>query len=123
MRASTLLLSAATLALVAGCAYKSSFKQTNFDVEPPPVAGKNVKVAKSADDVSGEWVELGRFRGRAPSDKELLDAAKFQCGKNGANLVIYADGPTTEGGSVELEAICGYKGAAAKKGSGKGKKI
>ena len=75
------LASVLTLALVAssslaGCAYKSSYRQTNFDVTTQPVPQDKVKVVKSKDDLTSAWTEIGLYRGRAPSVKEAMDVAK-----------------------------------------------
>ena len=105
------LASVLTLALVAssslaGCAYKSSYRQTNFDVTPQPVPQAKVKVVKSKDDLTSAWTELGLYRGRAPSVKEAMDVAKNQCGREGADLYILNVEPYESGGVWNVDGIC-----------------
>lgn len=107
------------ITFLAGCAYSSSYKQTNFDVQGKPTAAAKVKVYANADAVKGEWVEIGRFRGRAPSEQEVVDAAKTTCGQNGASLAIYVARPKSVEDTWELEAICGVGLSNGKKVSKK----
>ena len=105
------LASVLTLALVAssslaGCAYKSSYRQTNFDVKTKPVPEKKVKVVKSKDDLTSNYTEIGIYRGRAPTVKEAMDVAKNQCGREGAELYILNVEPYESGGVWNIDGVC-----------------
>lgn len=109
--------SALSLALVAavasGCAYKSSYRQTNFDVEPAPVETKDVKVVKSKDDLVRGFTELGNYRGRAPTVKEAMDVAKNQCGREGAELYVLHVEPYESSGAWNVDGVCAVFAAEA----------
>ncbi len=100
-----------TLALVAssslvGCAYKSSYRQTNFDTQTQPVPAGEVRVVKSKDDLSNAYTELGIYRGRAPTVKEAMDVAKNQCGREGAELYVLNVEPYESGGTWNVDGVC-----------------
>lgn len=94
---------------LAGCsgAYKSYWKQTNFKETPAPVAAQDVRVVKSRDDLSSEWIELGIYRGKAPTVREAMETAKAQCGQNGANLYVLNVEPFESEGGWKVDGICG----------------
>ncbi len=105
------LASVLTLALVAssslvGCAYNSSYRQTNFDVKTQPVAQSKVKVVKSKDDLSRAYTEIGTYVGKAPTAKEAIDVAKNQCGREGAELFILNVEPYESAGSWKVDGAC-----------------
>jgi hypothetical protein len=110
LQTASALLIALTLGLT-GCAgaYKSYWKQTNFKQTPAPVPAKQVKVVKSRDDLSSEWVELGIYRGKAPTVKEAMDTAKVQCGQHGANLYVLNVEPFAAEGGWKVDGVCGRK--------------
>ena len=87
-----------TLALVAavglaGCAYKSTYRRTNFETDPKPVPAQRVKVARSAGDLVSQYTVLGSYSGRAPTVKEAMDSAKQWCGHNGGDLYVLEHDP------------------------------
>ena len=105
------LASVLTLALVAssslaGCAYKSNYRQTNFDVQTQPVPQAKVKVVKSKDDLVTPYTEIGLYRGRAPTVKEAMDVAKNQCGREGAELYVLNVEPYESGGVWNVDGVC-----------------
>ena len=110
-----------TLALVAssslvGCAYKSSYRQTNFDVKTQPVPQDKVKVVKSKDDLSSAYTEIGNYAGKAPTVKEAIDVAKNQCGREGAELFILNVEPFESGGAWKVDGVCAvFAGETASK--------
>jgi hypothetical protein len=104
----TFILALVSAAALAGCAYKSSYRQTNFETDPKPVAAEQVKVARSADDLVSQYSELGRYKGRAPTLNEAMDGAKQWCGSYGADLFVLDHDPTsTSSGRYEIEGTCG----------------
>jgi hypothetical protein len=102
-------LSAATL--LAGCAtaYKSFYRETDHQLHPKPVAAKNVKVVKSAGNLSTAWSELGNYEGHAPTVKEAMDTAKSACGKAGADFFILNVEPYESRGVWKVDGICAAK--------------
>ena len=109
--------SALTLALIAsmglaGCAYKSSYRQTNFDTQTKPVPPKKVKVVKGKDNLVSGFTELGIYRGRAPTVQEAMDTAKNQCGNEGGELYILNVEPYESGGSWNVDGVCAVFAAA-----------
>ncbi len=112
------LLPVLTLALVAsstlvGCAYKSSYRQTNFDLQPQAVPTAKVKVVKSKDNLTNAYTELGIYRGRAPTVKEAMDVAKNQCGREGGELYILNVEPYESGGTWNIDGVCAVFATAA----------
>ena len=104
----TFILALVSAATLAGCAYKSSYRQTNFETDPKPVPADRVKVARSADDLVSKYTELGRYEGRAPTLNEAMDGAKQWCGSYGADLFVLDHDPTsTSRGRYEVEGTCG----------------
>lgn len=92
---------------LAGCAYKSTYRRTNFDTDPKPVAAQKVKVARSADDLVSQYTELGRYTGRAPTVKEAMDQAKQWCGHNGGDLYVLSRDPgETAFGRWQVDGTC-----------------
>ncbi len=89
-----------------GCAYKSSYRQTNFKHKSSPVAAKKVRVVKSRDNLKSEWVELGNYHGRAPTLQEAMDTAKSYCGNEGGNLFVLHAEPH-EGSGWNVDGVCG----------------
>jgi hypothetical protein len=111
-RSAYALFTALTLSLaLGGCAsaYKSYWKQTNFKQTPAPVKAKNVKVVKSRDNLTSQWVELGIYRGKAPTVKEAMTTAKAECGKHGANLYVLNVEPFQSNGGWKVDGTCGRK--------------
>ena len=111
------LASVLTLALVAssslaGCAYKSSYRQTNFDVQTQPVPQDKVKVVKQGEDLTSNYTEIGLYRGRAPTVREAMDVAKNQCGREGAELYILNVEPYESGGVWHIDGVCAVFAAA-----------
>jgi hypothetical protein len=104
--ASVLTLALAASAVLGGCAYKSSYRQTNFDVQTQPVPQDKVKVVKSKDNLNSAYTEIGLYRGRAPTVKEAMDVAKNQCGREGAELYILNVEPYESGGSWQVDGVC-----------------
>ncbi len=105
------LASVLTLAFVAssslvGCAYKSSYRQTNFDVQTQPVPQAEVKVVKSKDDLTSPYTEIGTYVGRAPTVKEAMDVAKNQCGREGAELYVLNVEPYESAGAWKVGGAC-----------------
>jgi hypothetical protein len=100
--------------LVSGCAmaYRSSYRETNHDLHPKPVAAAKVKVVKSRDDLVRQWTELGSYKGHAPTVREAMDAAKQMCGQYGADLFILNAEPFASEGVYKVDGICA---ATAKK--------
>ncbi len=114
--------SAISLALIAsmglaGCAYKSSYRQTNFDVQTQAVPSAEVKVVKSKDDLVSAYTELGIYRGRAPTVKEAMDVAKNQCGREGAELYVLNVEPYESGGTWNVDGVCAVFAAAPADGA------
>lgn len=103
---SGLILALAASTSLAGCAYKSSYRQTNFDLQTQPVPQEQVKVVKSPDDLQSEYTEIGLYRGRAPTAKEALDVAKNQCGREGAELYVLNVEPYESGGVWNVDGVC-----------------
>ena len=119
------LASVLTLALVAsssllGCAYKSSYRQTNFDVQTQPVPQAEVKVVKSKDDLTSAYTEIGTYVGRAPTVKEAIDVAKNQCGREGAELYVLNVEPYESAGAWKVDGACAvFTAAPAAEGEAK----
>jgi hypothetical protein len=88
-------------------AYKSYWKQTNFKQAPAPVAPNDVKVVKSRDNLTSSWVELGIYRGKAPTVNEAMDTAKQECGAHGANVYVLNTEPFAAGGGYKVDGVCG----------------
>lgn len=97
---------------LAGCAYKSSYRQTNFDTETQAVPAAEVKVVKSKDDLVSAYTELGIYRGRAPTVKEAMDVAKNQCGREGGELYVLNVEPYESGGTWNIDGVCAVFAAA-----------
>ena len=58
---------------------------------------------------SSQWVELGIYRGKAPTVKEAMTTAKSECGKHGANLYVLNVEPFQDGGGWKVDGVCGRK--------------
>jgi hypothetical protein len=87
-------------------AYVTRYNGTNHRLDAPPVAPTEVKVAKSRDEITSSWTELGAYRGKAPTVAEAMDIAKEQCGANGANLYILNVEPYASRGGFFVDGIC-----------------
>jgi len=88
------------------CAHKSYYKETN-KLQPAAVAADKVTVFSGASEVRRNYVELGRYRGKAPSVKEAVDAAKAACGKAGGTMLIHSKLPYKAGErGYKVEAVC-----------------
>lgn len=105
-----LLLAASILSGCAG-AYQQSYRQTNFDVTPAPVATDKVKVVKSRDDLSTPFVELGTYKGKAPTVREAMLYAKQICGQKGADFYILNVEPFASENGWKVDGICAAKAA------------
>lgn len=94
--------------VTSGCAmaYRSSYRETNSSVNPQPVPAATVKVVKSRDELVREWVELGTYKGNAPTVREAMDAAKQMCGEQGADLFILNVPPFQSEGVYKIDGIC-----------------
>jgi hypothetical protein len=96
----------ATLSTGCAMAYKSSYRETNHDLHPQPVAAAKVKVVKSRDELTRTWTELGSYKGNAPTVREAMDAAKQMCGQYGADLFILNVPPFASEGVFKIDGIC-----------------
>lgn len=98
---------------LAGCApaYSQSYRQTNFEVTPKPVPADKVKVVKSANDLSTAWVELGTYKGKAPTVKEAMLYAKQTCGSKGATYYILNVEPFASESGWKIDGVCATKQA------------
>lgn len=94
--------------VTSGCAmaYKSSYRETNGGLNSKPVAAAKVKVVKSRDELVREWVELGTYKGNAPTVREAMDAAKQVCGEQGADLFILNVPPFQSESVYKIDGIC-----------------
>lgn len=106
---------ALALTSLSGCAYKSSYRQSNFKHNGAKVPAKQVRVVKSQDDLVSKWTELGTYRGRAPTLQEAMDTAKTYCGGEGGNLFVLDTEPY-EGSGWNVSGICGASEKSAAKG-------
>ena len=78
----------ATVALAAACTPASVFRRTNEALQPPQVAADRVVVLASAAGLSPDWVELGRYRGRANDRAAAVLRARATCGEHGATHFV-----------------------------------
>ncbi|MEM6993429.1 MAG: hypothetical protein AAF721_23145 [Myxococcota bacterium] len=96
----------ASALLLGGCAHSSFYRSSNNDLVPEAVAAEDVKVFKQKDDVADEYVELGLFRGSAPTVDEAMDKAKQTCGDAGASMYILNTPPFKSGKSYRVDGVC-----------------
>ncbi len=89
-----------------GCANQSFYRGKANAVKPTPVAAKDVKVYKQKDDLSEEYVELGLYRGSAPTVDEAMDRAKQTCGDNGGSFYILNTPPFKSGKQYRVDGVC-----------------
>ncbi|MCA9650571.1 MAG: hypothetical protein H6712_16430 [Myxococcales bacterium] len=114
MRRSHALLTCLCAALILpACAgpYRSFYRETNHQLHPAPIPAEQVKVVKSADDLTSEWTEVGIYRGHAPTVNEAMQAAQGSCGKAGAELFILNTPPFEAGGLWKLDGFCAARGS------------
>lgn len=107
-RSSALLTCLCATVLLSACAgpYRSFYRETNHTLKPAPIASAEVKVVKSADDLNTEWVEVGIYRGHAPTVKEAVEAAQVACGNAGAEFFILNTDPFEASGVWKLDGFC-----------------
>jgi len=109
MRRSFALITCLTAAsLLGGCAsaYKSFYRETEHKTKPAPVAPQNVRVVKSADDLEQSWIELGLYKGHAPTVNEAMEAAQVACGKAGADFFILYTEPYAARDVWKVDGFC-----------------
>lgn len=105
--ATLFILGAVSMSLsMAGCAHRSFYKETNRDVHPSAVASKDVKVFKQKEDITAEYVELGIYRGHAPTVDEAMEAATQMCGDKGGNYYILNTAPFKSGNVYKVDGVC-----------------
>lgn len=107
-RSSVLLTCLSTALLLSACAgpYRSFYRETNHKLKPAPIEAEKVKVVKSADDLTTAWVEVGIYRGHAPTVKEAIEAAQGACGKAGAEFFILNTEPFEAGSLWKVDGFC-----------------
>lgn len=98
-----LALSAVTMS---GCAYKSFYRVTNNDLTLPASKADEVKVYKQKEDITSEHVELGLYRGHAPTTDEAMDTAKAKCAEKGGDFLILNTPPFKSGNVIKIDAVC-----------------
>ena len=105
---------------MSGCAYKSFYRVTNNDVTLPAGEADEVKVYKQKEDITSEYVELGLYRGHAPTTEEAMDTAKAKCAEKGGDFLIMNTPPFKSGNVIKIDAVCAAEPAAERTG---GKKV
>ena len=105
---------------MSGCAYKSFYRVTNNDVVLPAGKADDVKVYKQKEDITAEHIELGLYRGHAPTTEEAMNTAKAKCAEKGGDYLIMNTPPFKSGNVIKIDAVCAA--APQEKGS-EGKKV
>ena len=99
------------VAAVPGCsrAYRSSYKPLSEALQPPAVDASDVQVLPEGIAAPAHAIELGTYRGRAPTRDEVIEAARRRCGEVGGRyLLVRSQGPRDSAGVWELEGVCAW---------------
>ena len=107
-RSSSVLTGLAVASMVCSCAtpYRAYYRETNHSLRPAPIPAEQVKVVKSEDDLITEWMEVGLFRGHAPTVVEGIESAQTACGRAGADYFILLREPYDARGHWKVDGFC-----------------
>lgn len=96
----------ATLLTACASPYRSFYRETNHKLKPAPIPAEEVKPVLSADHLTTPWIEVGIYRGHAPTVEEAMETALDACGKAGADFFILNTEPFEAGGLWKLDGFC-----------------
>lgn len=91
-----------------GCAYRSTYRPKSEALQPPAIDAQQVQVVDEGAAAPSRAIELGIYRGRAPTRAEVVAAARRRCGEVGGRyLLVRSQGPRGTG-TWELEGVCAW---------------
>ncbi len=94
---------------VPGCAYRSSYRPKSEALQPPAVDAAEVRVLPEGIAAPDHAIELGTYRGRAPTRDEVIEAARRRCGEVGGRyLLVKSQRPRDHARAWELEGVCAW---------------